>query len=169
MANSRFRCAGCRDFKPSIDRRRVGTVGVCSDECARTVLAKRPLGRGEGKHLGRQVAGTGEASGRSPRGNPGSEIPTAVREIVGERDRSSCRFCGRNRAGHLHHIRYRSEGVDHSEHNLISLCLICHYTVHGDKRMWKPVLLGVIWRQYVHGEALTALAFVRRYGRKGDR
>lgn len=56
---------------------------------------------------------------------------------------------------HLHHINYRSEGVDHQPHNLITLCPHHHNVVHGDKRRWKPILLAVVWQIYVTRRNVT--------------
>lgn len=149
MANSKFRCAGCREFKPMLERRRIGTnQGVCSDECARIVMGKRPL----------QPA---RSSGAAPPAARRDDPPTAVRMRVITRDGARCRFCGLRRGDHLHHINYRSEGVDHQEHNLISLCHECHDRVHSNKRVWKPLLLGVIWLTYQR-RPVTVLALQRR-------
>lgn len=82
------------------------------------------------------------------------EIPTAVRAEVLSRDSGRCRWCG-TRTVHLHHICYRSEGVDHSPHNLITLCPHHHDVVHADKRRWKPILLALIWIVYVERRHTT--------------
>ena len=79
-----------------------------------------------------------------------------------ERDGGKCRWCGTTSWVELHHINYRSEGVDHSDHNLITLCKAHHDEAHSDKRRWKPVLLGVMWVQYVEGRTVTVPSFVLR-------
>ena len=62
--------------------------------------------------------------------------------IVCERDRGMCRFCG-NKNIQLHHIIYRSESkalID-DPNNCIMLCEKCHRLVHSDKKKYQPILL----------------------------
>ncbi len=59
-----------------------------------------------------------------------------------------CRFCGNVQDRHLHHIKYRSEGHDHSEFNLIWLCEKHHRLVHTDKGLWQPILMAYIEHCY---------------------
>ena len=62
--------------------------------------------------------------------------------IVLERDRAMCRFCG-NKNIQLHHILYRSESkalIDEPS-NCIMLCEKCHRLVHSDKKKYQPILL----------------------------
>lgn len=51
--------------------------------------------------------------------------------IVRERDGHRCRVCGSANELHVHHIRYRSQGGDHSTSNLVTLCRWCHESVHA--------------------------------------
>lgn len=89
---------------------------------------------------------------RKPR-KPGLDVPPETRQLVLARDRC-CRYCGTTQNLHVHHIYYRSGGVDHQPHNLIVLCHEHHTLVHSDLRRWRPLLLGVIWCQYA-GQRLT--------------
>ena len=57
-------------------------------------------------------------------------------------------MCGTNRNLHVHHIRYRSEGGDHHERNLITLCLTDHDLVHSNKRRWQPILTETMRYHY---------------------
>lgn len=50
---------------------------------------------------------------------------------VRERDGHRCRVCGSTNELHVHHIRYRSQGGDHSPSNLVTLCRVCHEKVHA--------------------------------------
>lgn len=72
----------------------------------------------------------------------GMAAPARVREFVLERDGHCCRVCGAYvEYAHLHHIDYRSQGGDNSPGNLITLDPYHHlHTVHGNKRLWQPVL-----------------------------
>lgn len=154
MPNSKLRCAGCRDYFPRADAIRVGMSNVCSRSCARAVQDRA-------RTTVSQSATTPSRRGSSARGpSRGGDIPAATRERVKVRDRGKCRMCGQP-AHHLHHINYRSEGVDHSETNLISLCEPHHRLVHTSKAKWKPLLRAVIWKQYVEGQRITALQATR--------
>lgn len=86
-----------------------------------------------------------------------------MRAAVLTRDQYRCRFCG-STAVHVHHINYRSEGVDHSPHNLIVLCSKHHDLVHSDKHHWKPILLATIWILYVEGRPTTVPLVDRMLG-----
>lgn len=68
------------------------------------------------------------------------DIPRDTRAAVLERDQHRCRYCGTTQNLHLHHINYRSQGIDHSESNLITLCADHHALVHADKHKWQPIL-----------------------------
>lgn len=144
MTNSRYRCQGCRQYKPQPPFRRVGLGGVCSDDCQAAVNEKR--------NQQQRTASTAR---------PRDEIPVDVRKMVLRRDRARCRWCG-SMSVHLHHINYRSEGVDHQPHNLITLCPEHHDKVHSDKKRWKPVLLAVIWTLYVNGRSVTVPQMARQ-------
>lgn len=158
MANSKFRCAGCHEYKPQPEHRRFGPSRVCSDRCAELysndLQPKRSLNTS-----GRRARGAGVAARRL-------ETPTAVRDQVLARDRHRCRVCG-GEGHHVHHIRYRSEGVDHQPHNLITLCWEHHEVVHSNKKKWKPLLLAVIWFEYFERRHLTVLQVERILLRRG--
>jgi 5-methylcytosine-specific restriction endonuclease McrA len=46
------------------------------------------------------------------------------------RDGWRCQNCGVAQSLQIHHMRFRSQGGDDSELNLITLCLDCHSMVH---------------------------------------
>lgn len=50
-----------------------------------------------------------------------------------------CRWCS-GPIGEVHHVKYRSHGVDHGLDNLLSLCVECHDRVHADGRFYRPLL-----------------------------
>lgn len=136
--NSKYRCLGCRTAQPAPPWRKMGLGGVCSEECFQEY--RKP-----------KKAKTGAAKVQGPGKN---DIPLDVRKMVLRRDGVRCRWCG-STSVHLHHINYRSEGVDHSPHNLITLCPRHHEEVHRNKRKWKPILLGMIWMTYVQRRPVT--------------
>lgn len=83
-------------------------------------------------------------------------VPAVVRGAVYKRDAFRCRFCGvRGDNLHIHHIRYRSQGGEHAELNLITLCAEHHAVVHSNKGRYAPLLLGVLWMQYVEHKRLS--------------
>lgn len=62
-----------------------------------------------------------------------ADIPSWVRQKVLDRDNNQCVVCGtsgENRL-HLHHIVYRSQGGDHSEDNLATVCHSDHDRIHA--------------------------------------
>lgn len=71
------------------------------------------------------------------------EIPDEVYSAVLERDHHSCRRCGWNvdkrRAGdpkqftEVHHIEHHGKGGKNVEANLITLCNVCHDSLHRDR------------------------------------
>ena len=112
-----YRCRGCRQYHRGAPYRRINLGSVCSEECL-SDITRRPT-----KH----------------RATPCSNVPTEVRAAVYARDHHRCRYCAKASDLHLHHIHYRSEGVDHSETNLITLCSTHHDVIHSDKRRWQPI------------------------------
>lgn len=82
-------------------------------------------------------------------------IPASTRKEVLDRDGNKCRWCGTKSGLHLHHINYRSEGVDHSPQNLITLCHSHHSLVHSKKGVYKPLLRAYIWERYVNDNRWT--------------
>jgi len=56
------------------------------------------------------------------------------------RDGNKCRICGSTEKLECHHIRPRSLGVDHSLHNLATVCSACHHDLHRVRsatRVWQ--------------------------------
>lgn len=146
----KVRCATCKQFVDKNEAfRRFGVSSWCSEVCYRRqkVLKREP----------KTMAVVGRKQ-PSPRKNS-SSIPNSVRREVFERDRGRCRRCSSTERLHCHHINFKSEGVDHSVHNLIVLCDRCHKLVHADKLYYKPILLGLIWLYYVEGDEVDFLEF----------
>lgn len=125
-----YRCAGCREYYRTEPYRRMGLSSLCSPECVTTTAGRR--------------------SRRPAASTPPSDIPADTRAAVLQRD-GGCRFCGTRNGLHLHHINYRSQGVDHSETNLIVLCAKHHDLVHSNKRRWQPVMYAYIADIQEHG------------------
>jgi 5-methylcytosine-specific restriction endonuclease McrA len=154
-----WRCQGCRGYFRSEPYRRIGLGSVCSDQCASTVAVRQ---RG-GKHreTSRITAHHISAGNRrhlddirSPRST--SNAGAVVKELVVRGD-GGCGVWGPRQGLHVHHINYRSQGVDNQEHNLILLCGTHHASVHSNKRLWQPILRAYIWLYYVECRQLFLL------------
>lgn len=147
---AKYKCGICKKYiTPDEVRRTNGVQRFCAD-CAYKrpqKTAEKPLRRSERPRT---------ASKKQKR----PDMPDELRKRVMERDKHRCRFCGIDRNLHLHHIVYRSQGGQHEESNLITLCFKCHGTVHSDKKRWKPLLLGVVWKTY-EGQRYTVPTFER--------
>lgn len=148
----KVRCQGCRNYFPKEEaHRRMGLGYVCSEDC---------------------MFLTRDRSQQTHTSSSASEIPTAVRSAVLARDLHQCRRCQTHRDLHIHHISYKSQGVDHSPLNLVSLCGAgnvdgCHGVVHSDKRIYQPLLRGVIWIQYVEDRYVTVPQFAQLIAQLG--
>lgn len=142
---SSYRCAGCRDYFRGPAYRKVGLSSVCSDACLVGLRRQRTQ--------------------RQPQRR--DDVPEATRQAVSCRDGQRCRYCGGVRDLHEHHIRYRSEGVDHSEDNLIVLCREHHDLVHRDKRRWQPVCQAYI-AEVEQGRQRFLLAIDREVNAGGE-
>lgn len=77
-------------------------------------------------------------------------VPADVRDLVIERDNSTCRVCGRYvEQPALHHIVFRSHGGLDLPSNLITIGWLpwhdCHLPIaHGrDARMWREIFLQI--------------------------
>jgi len=158
MPNTKLRCTVCREYKARDDFYKASSLEkVCSEECWAEMRNSRS---------GSSPARSGKSSQRSlsrskpappvPRRRIKDPMPPGRRDEVLARDGSNCRFCSRWYSHlHVHHINYKSEGVDHQAHNLITLCDEHHTLMHSNKRHWKPILLAVIWEHYVNGRFYT--------------
>lgn len=154
---SKVRCANknCKKYIEKESAVRRGMVSYCSDEC----LYQRPQAKRK----------TSTPKARKPTGPkkkrskvPESTGPTDYRpEIILERDNYRCRLCGGTHGLAVHHINYRSDWRNkewqNEPWNLITLCNEpCHLTtVHGNKKYYQPLLLGLTWVQEVENQNIT--------------
>lgn len=82
-----------------------------------------------------------------------TDLDPELRRKIHERDGHRCRWCG-GPGGmfgfNVHHIAYKSEGVDNSEQNLILLCTGdgCHEKAHSNKKLYQALLRETIRREY---------------------
>lgn len=94
-----------------------------------------------------------KASNHGP-DDQGRSWPTQ-RKAALVRDGHACRKCGRRSALHVHHIKPRRDGIDHSLPNLLTLCTACHHE-------WAAVEEGTYithdeWLLTPHYTALVAM------------
>jgi len=62
-----------------------------------------------------------------------SEPYRRLRLQVLERDRWRCQHCGSLADLQVHHLKSRSRLGDDAEHNLVTLCALCHEALHQKK------------------------------------
>lgn len=142
---SKRRCKYCREYFDRSEMIIRGMSAYCSNE-----------------HLTAGINFVKHKSSFSTERNADSAGPD--RELVKELDGNRCRYCGK-RSWNLivHHIHYRSEAATapwlHSPHNLITLCNEpCHLNiVHGNKRLYKPLCLQIVWLRMLHGDKHTTI------------
>ena len=67
---------------------------------------------------------------KQPRLRLDPELYERLREQVLRRDGWRCQCCGTRWNLEVHHNKFRSQGGDDSEENLISLCARCHSLAH---------------------------------------
>lgn len=144
---SKLRCSSCREYFDRTETFRVVALArFCSEGCYSDYLYRRRPQR---------------ATPPPSRARKAS-LPLDVRRNVRARDGQVCRFCGQ-RGQQVHHIQYRSSGGSDEPSNLILLCDEHHTLVHSNKRVWQPILFGVVWMGYVEASWLTVPQFMRRF------
>jgi 5-methylcytosine-specific restriction endonuclease McrA len=67
---------------------------------------------------------------KQPRLRLDPESYERLREQVLRRDAWRCQVCGARSNLEVHHKKFRSQGGDDSENNLITLCGRCHEIIH---------------------------------------
>lgn len=122
---------------------------MCGDECLQTLIQKA-----REKNKRRR-----ETRERPNSGGAGSDVRRRVRA----RDNERCRWCGVGENLQVHHILYRSEQGPNTMGNLITLCMECHARAHSNKRLYQPVLRGLIWVYYAQGRMMSVPQFMRWY------
>lgn len=146
--SKKFKCGSCKRYITEQEvYRSNGVQRWCSQECVTNQQQRNFSQTATRPHQRRSTARK-------------ADIPADVRKRVYKRDKFRCRFCGTDVGLHLHHVVYRSQGGQHEDANLITLCHECHATVHSDKKKWMPLLLGVIWQTYM-GKRYTVPMFER--------
>src|ERR1035437_2503871 len=112
-------CLECgASFQPNSRRRQ-----FCSRECASIKHSRHVKGEGNGRFV------HGEALKKYPRG-----WQKAHKLEIRRRDKFKCQKCGAPEtkpALHVHHINYVKEDI--RPENLITLCKVCHGSMHGGK------------------------------------
>jgi hypothetical protein len=147
MANSKFRCSGCREYRPTELRRRYGTYQVCSWACL--ITAQKRTSKADKK-----------------RAKP--ELQSKLTRAIRHRDGDVCRWCGKTSGLEVHHIDYRSELGGDDPTNLITLCGAHHVQAHSNKRLYKPLLKAYIWFLYVEGRRVTIPQIMRWLRRRRE-
>lgn len=141
----------CKSCGKKLDKDKVVHVGLssyCSFECS---WNKKPAKK---KPKSKKVA--------SDKGYV-EPISEAVRNHVIRKDNYRCRLCkGKNNLA-VHHVYYKSEAKKepwlNQPQNLITLCNEpCHLgIVHGNKKKFQPLCLGIIWLREVENDRYTTI------------
>ena len=71
---------------------------------------------------------------KQPRLRLDPELYQRLRQEVLRRDAWRCQCCGTRSNVEVHHKKYRGQGGDDSEENLITLCVECHDSHHRGRR-----------------------------------
>lgn len=100
------------------------------------------------------------------------------REAILNRDNYTCQVCGKKHTKlEVHHIKYRSQGGNDNENNLITLCEDCHRDIHDGKIVLtkKPKKLNLKYATHmsiirsqllkVYPEAIETFGFVTKENR----
>jgi hypothetical protein len=157
------RCTNCRDYFPKHEYSN-GVGGVCSEECLLALQKRRNFARGSQSKSPKpktSVEGSVASEGNK---RIRHNAPLHARTAVKKRDGGRCVWCGYADVPlQVHHINYRSEGLDNSYHNLITLCAKHHNAVHSNKRKYQPILRGIIWKFYVDKVKISVPEFERRF------
>lgn len=66
-------------------------------------------------------------------------ISNEVRKAIYRRDGWECACCGSTRQLGVHHIVHRGRGGCNEPWNLVTLCNLCHMTLHGQRPKWAGV------------------------------
>lgn len=83
-----------------------------------------------------------------------------IKNLVWERDDSTCQSCGKKPSGQVHHIVARRSGGSNDLVNLVTLCGKCHMLVspvpnHIIAKVWKIPIQGVNYEREKVEEKLT--------------
>jgi len=106
-------------------------------------------------------------STNTPKAKPES-FSEETRDWIWERDKGRCRLCGGMEGLAVHHVIYRSvasnKPYQNESSNGVLLCnQPCHLTIiHGNKKYYAPILLGLIWLSEVEGKYMTIGQFDAR-------
>lgn len=134
---SKVRCAFCKDYFPKDEAISAGLVSFCTEDH----MWKKQHQWDKGKNAPKD---------RDVDPDNDTKMPEGRWEEVMELDDGQCRICSSRYHLHVHHIRYRSEGIDHGVWNLIVLCDDHHDIVHKSKKKWQKTLLALL--QWVRPE-----------------
>jgi len=73
-----------------------------------------------------------------------------VRERVLQRDRYQCQVCGTTEQIQVHHWkRYRSQGGQDTEDNLVTMCFAHHAALHRGELNITLHLIEGVWKSFV--------------------
>lgn len=153
----KVKCANCKEYIEKSNAIPRGISNFCGMDC---VFSKA----NKGKSGGGYAAKTPKRS-KIQRDNLGYQrlVSDQLREIIFKKDNYSCRLCGQANNLAVHHIIYRSniknKPWENETSNLITLCNHpCHLSiVHGNKKRFQKLCLGVVWLREIEGDKYTTI------------
>jgi hypothetical protein len=153
----KVKCANCKEFIDKSDAIPRGISNFCSTAC---LFAKA----NKSKELKRTKPPTKVKDIQVNRRLVSDELTDEVRQHVLEFDGFKCRLCGRSSSNLVfHHVIYKSDVRNKRWQDQISngitLCnRPCHLSVvHGNKKRFQPLCLGIIWLREVERDRHTTI------------
>jgi 5-methylcytosine-specific restriction endonuclease McrA len=160
----KVKCANCKEYIEKSGAISRGISNFCSMDC---VFAKANKGKSS------QRAGN-SSKDKYTRPKLDSKVSNGktkhrrlvsdeLRQHVLEGDNYRCRLCGGNNNLALHHVIYKSNKKnkpwENQVSNLITLCNHpCHLSiVHGDKKRFQKLCLGIVWLREVEDDKHTTI------------
>lgn len=139
------RCANCKQYTRREDAIRVGIQNFCQEECR---ARRKPKTRSKVQR---------ESFQKKKRIQQDREY-AANRKVALDRDRH-CRICRAREGLQVHHIVFRSQGLDHGLHNLIVLCNACHsdYAHGAEAKKYRNLFRAYIWLRLVEDRCYAVL------------
>jgi len=145
MANSKFRCTGCKDYFPIDERKLIGSGRYCTFDCAvnhgkaKAKAKAEKVSKEKHKALKKKVRD-------EDRGYWTKKAQAEFNKFIRLRDRNNpCISCGRYHTGQIHAGHFRSVGampaLRYTESNCHAQCAPCNNHLSGNIVAYRKRLL----------------------------
>ncbi len=154
----KVRCGNCKKYIEKSDAIPRGISNFCSMDC---VFAKANQGKGSNGTKSSTPSKRSSVSESQRRHD--QLVYNELKEKVHKSDGYRCRLCGGNDNLVFHHVIYKSDVNNKpwqdQTSNGITLCnRPCHLSiVHGNKKRFLPLCLGIIWLRETEGDRYTTI------------